>query len=106
MIEVQKWEQAKEQKEIIDAIKKIKELQRQQQCPDRNGMISALSEAKQIAPLAITAFELLQGDNRLIPWNAFSDADLYRKLGQYQQGLTNYCIEKVGKCLFDELMKK
>lgn len=106
MVEIERWEQVKEHKDIIDAIKKIKQLQRQQQCPDRNGMISALSEAKQIAPLAITALELLQGDNRLIPWNAFSDADLYRKLGQYQQGLTNYCIEKVGKCLFDELMKK
>ena len=105
MVEIERWEQAKENKDIIDAIKKIKELQRQQQCPDRNGMISALSEAKQTAPLAITALELLQGDNRLMPWNSFSDADLYRKLGQYQQGLTNYCIEKVGKRLFDELMK-
>ena len=106
MIEVQKWEQAKEQKEIIDAIKKIKELQRQQQCPDRNGMISVLQDAKSTAPLAITALELLQGDNRLMPWNSFSDADLYRKLGQYQQGLTNFCVEKIGKQLFDELMKK
>lgn len=105
MVEIERWEQTKEHKDIIDAIKKIKELKRQQLCPDRNGMISALSEAKQTAPLAITAIELLQGDNRLMPWNSFSDADLYRKLGQYQQGLTNYCIEKVGKRLFDELMK-
>lgn len=105
MVEFQSWKQIEEQKEIVDVIQKIKELQRQKQCPDRNGMISALSEAKQTAPLAITALELLQGDNRLMPWNSFSDADLYRKLGQYQQGLTNYCIEKVGKRLFDELMK-
>ena len=105
MVEIERWEQTKEQKDILDAIKKIKELQRQQQCPDRNGMISALSDAKRIAPLAITALELLQGDTRPIPWDSFSDADLYRKLGQYQQGLTNYCIEKVGKRLFDELMK-
>lgn len=105
MVEFQSWKQIEEEKEILDAIQKIKELQRQKQCPDRNGMISALSEAKQTAPLAITAIELLQGDNRLMPWNSFSDADLYRKLGQYQQGLTNYCIEKVGKRLFDELMK-
>ena len=105
MVEFQSWKQIEEQKEIVDVIQKIKELQRQKQCPDRNGMISALSEAKQTAPLAITALELLQGDNRLMPWNSFSDADLYRKLGQYQQGLTNYCIEKIGKQLFDELMK-
>ena len=69
-------------------------------------MISALSDAKQTAPLAITALELLQGDNRLMPWDSFSDADLYRKLGQYRQGLTNFCVEKIGKQLYDELMKK
>lgn len=106
MVEIERWEQNKEQKEVMDAIKKIKELQRQQQCPDRNGMISALSDAKLTAPLAITAIELLQGDNRLMPWNSFSDADLYRKLGQYQQGLTNFCVEKIGIQLFDELMRK
>ena len=106
MVEFQSWKQIEEEKEILDAIQKIKELQRQKQCPDRNGMISALSEAKQTAPLAITALELLQGDNRLMPWNSFSDADLYRKLGQYQQGLKNFCIEKIGKQLYDELMKK
>ena len=105
MVEFQSWKQIEDQKEIIDAIKKIKELQRQQQCPDRNGMISALLNAKQSAPIEITALEWLQGDTRLMPWNSFSDVDLYRKLGQYQQGLTNYCIEKVGKRLFDELMK-
>ena len=40
MVEFQSWKQIEEQKEILDAIKKIKELQRQQQYPDRNGMIS------------------------------------------------------------------
>lgn len=106
MVEIERWEQAKEHKDIIDAIQKIKELQRQQKCPDRKGMISALSDAKQTAPLAITALELLQGDNRLMPWDSFSDADLYRKLGQYRQGLTNFCVEKIGTQLYDELMKK
>lgn len=105
MVEFQSWKQIEEEKEIMDAIKKIKELQRQQQCPDRNGMISALLDAKQSAPIEITALEWMQGDTRLMPWDSFSDADLYRKLGQYQQGLTNYCIEKIGKRLFDELMK-
>ena len=46
MVEFQSWKQIEEQKEIMDAIKKIKELQRQQRCPDRNGMISALLDAK------------------------------------------------------------
>ena len=106
MVEFQSWEQAKEQKEIVDAIKKIKELRRHQQYPDRNGMISALMDAKQTAPMAITALEWMQGDTQLMRWDQFSDADLYRKLAQYQQGLANYCIEKIGKQVFDELMKK
>ena len=106
MVEVERWEQAKENKDIIDAIKKIKELQRQQQCPDRNSMISALLDAKQSAPIEITALEWMQGDTRLMPWDSFSDVDLYRKLAQYQQGLSAYCVEKIGKQFFDELMKK
>ena len=106
MVEFQSWKQIEERKEILDAIKKIKELQRQQQSPDRNGMISALSDAKQAAPMAITTLEWMQGDTHLMPWDSFSDADLYRKLTQYQQGLAAYCIEKIGKQQFDELMKK
>lgn len=93
MVEFQSWKQIKEQKDILDAIQKIKELQRLQQCPNRNEMISALLDAKQTAPLAITVLERMQGDTRLMPWDSFSDADLYRKLGQYQQGLTNYCMK-------------
>ena len=106
MVEFQSWKQIEDQKEIMDAIKKIKELQRQQQCPDRNGMIFALLDAKQSAPIEITALEWMQGDTRLMPWDSFSDADLYRKLAQYQQGLSAYCVEKIGKQFFDELMKK
>ena len=106
MVEFQSWKQIEERKEILDAIKKIKELQRQQQSPDRNGMISALSDAKQAAPIEIGILEVLQGDTRWMLWDSFSDADLYRKLAQYQQGLATYCIEKIGRPLFDELMKK
>lgn len=95
-----------EKKDVLEAIEKIKQIQRQKQNPDRNGMIVALSDAKNKAPIAITILELTQGDNRWMPFSNFSDSDLYRKLSQYQQGLENYCIEKVGKQLFDELMKK
>lgn len=41
-----------------------------------------------------------------MPFNQFSDQELYQKLTQYQQGLVAYCIEKVGKEVFDELMKE
>ena len=68
--------------------------------------IDALQDAKNKAPLEITTLELSQGDTHWMPFTNFSDADLYRKLSQYQQGLEAYCIEKRGKQLFDELMKK
>lgn len=95
-----------DQKDILEAIEKIKKLQAQRQNPDRNGMIDALQDAKNKAPLAITAFELSQGDTHWMPFANFSDEDLYRKLLQYQQGLEAYCIEKIGKKAFDELMRK
>lgn len=95
-----------EQKDILEAIEKIKKLQVQRQAPNRNGMIDALQDAKNKAPLEITALEFSQGDTHWMPFANFSDADLYRKLSQYQQGLEAYCIEKIGKKAFDELMKK
>jgi len=95
-----------EQKDILEAIEKIKKLQAQRQALNRNGMIDALQDAKNKAPLEITALEFSQGDTHWMPFTNFSDADLYRKLLQYQQGLEGYCIEKIGKKVFDELMKK
>lgn len=94
------------QKDVLEAIENIKKLQAQRQAPDRNGMIDALQDAKNKAPLEITALEFSQGDTHWMPFVNFSDADLYRKLSQYQQGLEAYCIEKIGKIAFDELMKK
>ena len=47
-----------DQEDILEAIEKIKKLQAQRQSPDRNGMIDALQDAKNKAPLAITALEL------------------------------------------------
>ena len=95
-----------DQKDILEAIETIKKLQAQRQIPDRNGMIDALQDAKNKAPLEITALEFSQGDTRWMPFAKFSAAALYRKLSQYQQGLEAYCIEKIGKKAFDELMRK
>ena len=89
-----------DQKDILEAIGKIKKLQAQRQIPDRRGMIDALQDAKNKAPLAIIALELSQGDTHWMPFTNFSDADLYRKLSQYQQGLESYCIEKNRKAAF------
>lgn len=95
-----------EQKDVIEAIEKIKKLRLQMQTPERDGMISALQDAKNKAPIAIMNLEYAQGDTYWMPFYEFSNADLYRKLSQYEQGLENYCIAKIGKELFDELMKK
>lgn len=95
-----------DQKDVLEAIEKIKKLQAQRQIPVRNGMIDALRNAKNKAPLEIMALEFAQGDTHWLPFEDFSDADLYRKLLQYQRGLETYCIEKIGKKMFDELMKK
>lgn len=84
-------------KDVLEAVGKIKKLQAQRQAPDRNGIIDALQDAKNKAPLEITALEFSQGDTHWMPFTDFSDADLYRKLLQYQQGLECYCIEKIGK---------
>lgn len=97
---------SEDQKDILEAVEKIKKLQAQRQTPNRNGMIDALKDAKNKAPLEITALEFSQGDTHWMPFTNFSDADLYRKLLQYQQGLKHYCIEKIGEKAFDELMKK
>lgn len=97
---------SEDQKDILEAVEKIKKLQAQRQTPNRNGMIDALKDAKNKAPLEITALEFSQGDTHWMPFTNFSDADLYRKLLQYQQGLERYCIEKIGEKAFDELMKK
>ncbi len=97
---------SEDQKDILEAVEKIKKLQAQRQTPNRNGMIDALKDAKNKAPLEITALEFSQGDTHWMPFTNFSDADLYRKLLQYQPGLEHYCIEKIGEKAFDELMKK
>ena len=106
MAEYQSAKEIQNIKDVKEAIEKIKKLQAQKQVPYRNGMIDALKDAKSKAPLEITALEFSQGDVRWMPFVNFSDADLYRKLSQYQQGLEAYCIKKIGKQLFDELMKK
>ena len=95
-----------DRKDVREAIEKIYKLRKQKQKPDRFGMISALQEAKNKAPIAVMTAERLHGDIYIMPPEQFTDEDLYRKLSQYEQALTAYCIDKVGKEAFDELMKE
>ena len=73
--------------------------------PSREGMIKALNEARKTALIEIVSIEWAQGDNRLMPWTQFKNEDLYRKLPQYQSGVKDYIIRKIGKKAFDELLK-
>ncbi len=101
-----KTKDAQDQKDIIDAVKKIEALQWQIQDPTRDGMINALRDARLMAESEIFQIEQSQGDTIPTPWWCFSDQDLYRKLSQYQEGLRQHCINKIGQKAFEELLKE
>ena len=98
--------EAKDVKDIEDAVKKIAALQRQINNPTRDGMINALSDAQSTAGKEIQQLEYSQGDTIPTPWVCFRDQDLYRKLSQYQDGLRQHCIKKVGEKAFEEMLKE
>lgn len=95
-----------ELKEAKDIIDKFKKLQAQKDNPTREGMIKALSEAQQVAGNEIVEVEHMQGDVIPMLWSDFSDADLYRKLTQYQQGIYNHCLKKFGQEVVDKLLNQ
>lgn len=97
---------AKDEKDILDAVKKIVALQKQMNSPTRDGMINALNDAQSTAGKEIQQLEYSQGDTISTPWVCFPDRDLYRKLSQYQEGLRQHCIKKVGEKAFKELLKR
>lgn len=97
---------AKDVKDIEDAIKKIVALQKQINRPTRDGMINALSDAQLTAGKEIQQLEYSQGDTIPTPWACFPDQDLYRKLSQYQEGLRQHCIKKIGNEAFEKLLQK
>lgn len=98
--------ETKDIKELKDAVKKFVALQNQRNNPTREGMITALSDAQSTAGKEIMQVEYSQGDTIPTPWNCFSYQDLYRKLGQYQEGLRQYCIKKFGEKAFEKLVKE
>ena len=102
---VKDTEKTKEAKEYAEIFEHYIKLERQMQNPDRNGMIDALKNARVTAQSEITNLELQQGDIYYIPWEFFPDRDLYRKLSQYQNGLRNHLISKIGEKAFNELLK-
>ena len=102
--DIEKIKKLKEDRELLDIVDKIIKLQRQIECPDRNGMIDALHDAQQIACDEIVQ-NLHQQSGAVCskPWIAFSDSELYKLLPMYQQGLANHGISKVGKSAFEKM---
>lgn len=98
--------ETKEEKEAMELLEKYFKLQAQINNPARFGMIDALSDAQNIARQEITSLEHRQGDIYPMPWTSFQDSDLYRKLGQYQQGLYNHAVNKLGEEAFKKLLEK
>lgn len=87
----------KDAEDIIEAVKKIVALQEQMNQPTRDGMVNALRDAQATAGYEIQQVEYSQGDTIPTPWICFSDHDLYRKLSQYQEGLRQHCVKKIGE---------
>jgi len=100
-----KAKDVQDQKDIMDTVIKFEALQCQIKNPTRDGMINALRDAQSTAGDEIFQIEQSQGDTIPTPWVCFPDQDLYRKLSQYQEGLRQYCIKKIGKKAFEELLK-
>jgi len=98
----EKISEAKEAKEIIELLEKYFKLQAQIENPTRFGMIEALSDAQNVARQEITFLEQSQGDIYPMPWTSFQDADLYRKLTQYQQGIYYHAVNKYGEEVFNK----
>ena len=92
--------EAKDFKDVKDAMNKIQKLRAQMKNPTRDGMIEALRDAKISALTEISALEMAQGATSWAPFSAASDSTLYRLLGQYEQGLRLHCIAKIGEKAF------
>lgn len=92
-------------KEIGELIEKYFKLQAQINNPTREGMIEALSDAKNVAGQEITMVEQSQGDIYPMPWSNFPYNELHRKLSQYQQGIYNHAANKLGEKAFDKLLE-
>lgn len=106
MENAERFKDVKEAKDIGELIDKYFKLQAQINNPTKDGMIEALSGAQNVARQEITMVEQSQGDIYPMRWSDFSYNDLYRKLSQYQQGLYNHAVNKLGEEVFKKLLKE
>ena len=90
-------------KDIMDAIKAIKDIEKQIQYPDRQGMIDPLKNAKKTALLEITLIEAPLPKSEFKPFEQCDVISLYNNLSLYKKGLEQYCINKVGEEMFKSI---
>lgn len=96
--------ETEEAKEATELLEKYIKLQVQINNPTGFGMIDALSDAQKVAWQEISMLERSQGETCPTPWANIPDDYLYRKLGQYQQGLYNHAVNKLGEEAFKKLL--
>ena len=105
--DIKNIKETKDNKELLDIIKKIIKLENQIDKPDRNGMIEALQDAQSVACNEIV--QNIQKRGGLVyekSWDSITDRELYSMLPQYKQGLINHGIAKIGKGVFEKLLEE
>ena len=104
--DIERTQKLKDDKEMMDIINKIIKIQHQIDHPDRNGMIEALRDAQQIASAEIVQnMHQQSGYVYSKAWSDLSDYELYSMLPQYQQGLIDHGIAKIGKSELEKAIK-
>ena len=92
----------KKAKDLEDFAKAYLKLEAQKRNPSRDGMIDALQEALSIAQTEIRNVEVSQCEMTPTPWERISDATLYKKLIEYQQGMFQHGVNEFGKELLEK----
>lgn len=105
--DIKNIKETKDNKELLDIIKKIIKLENQIDKPDRNGMIDALKDAQSVACNEIVQNIQQHGGNVYEKsWDIITNQELYSMLPQYKQGLINHGIAKIGKGAFEKLLEE
>ncbi len=105
--DIKNIKETKDNKELLDIIKKIIKLENQIDKPDRNGMIDALKDAQSVACNEIVQNIQQHGGNVYEKsWDIITNQELYSMLPQYKQGLINHGIAKIGEGAFEKLLEE
>lgn len=91
-------------KDICNIVEKILKLQRQIENPTRQGMIDALREAQSVALFEVKSLEFNRRNTVLMPYDSFTNVELYGKLPVFQEALRNHAINLAGQKAFEEAL--